>query len=114
MQSTGRIGQTCGVIWAFILMSYLGIVFAQDLNLWTNTASGKWEEPNWSLGILPGNSQIVEIASPVPATVEIDAATVANYESSLSMGHLVVSNANTLLLNHAGTDKPLHLSPGTN
>jgi hypothetical protein len=28
-------------------------------NAWTNTTSGNWEEPYWSLGVLPGPNQAV-------------------------------------------------------
>jgi hypothetical protein len=113
MQFTGKPRRVCAVI-LLSMVVWFGAASGQELNLWTNTASEKWEEPNWSLGILPGDSQIVQIAGLIPVTVEIDAMTVANYEASLSMAHLVVSNANTLLLNHTGKERPLHISAGTN
>lgn len=112
MQFTATTWQACSVLWLFLGTS-LGIV-AQEPNLWTNTASGKWEDPNWSLGILPGDAQTVRVTSPRGVTVEIDDRTTREYGESLLMGHLIVSNSNTLFLNHAGRTTPLHLASGTN
>src|SRR5688572_8731972 len=72
-------------------------------NLWTKSEGGKWEETAaWSAGQMPGALQWAGILNAGEKTVEIDAATAQNNPQSLLISHLVVSNANTLLLNNVG------------
>src|SRR5689334_17617238 len=99
MRREGKIWGRCSVIWGLMVLASVSVP-AFEMNSWTNSNGGKWEETNWSLGFLPGESQLVQIAAPMAPTVRIDAATARNYSSSLLMGHLVVSNANALFLDH--------------
>jgi hypothetical protein len=119
-RSFGRIKSVC------VLISLLQIIstFASiaEVNYWTKTSSGTWEENYWSLGVLPDSSQSVAIVSPGWKAVAINPSTVQNHPSSLTVSNLTISSdtngANTLILNYAGTDVPLRalngLGVGTN
>jgi hypothetical protein len=84
--------------------------FAQT-NSWTNTVGGKWEDPYWSLGILPGTNQTIYITDSGLNVVTIGPSTAENFPASLSMDSLTISSTtnstNTLLLNNAGFNTPL-------
>ena len=86
-------------------------------NVYTNTASGRWEVPsNWSLGA-PGATNSSYITNPVPTTpitVTLDATTSSGFTNTMTVANLTISApagsyTNTLLLNSAGTSTPLHV-----
>lgn len=81
------------------------------MNVWTNSASGYWEDPHWSLGILPGTNQIIEFTNAWQA-LAIGANTVANYPETLSVWSVRLSappnSFNELLLNFAGLQSPFN------
>lgn len=52
-------------------------VFAQT-NSWTNSASGKWEDANWSLGMLPGTNQTILVTNAGLKVLAIGPNTVQN------------------------------------
>lgn len=87
-------------------------------NSWTKATSGKWEEPVWSLGILPDICQTIEITNAGFKAVAIDSSTVSGFPGSLTIRHLDVNaptgSFNTVLLNFAGTVVPLHVLSGVN
>jgi hypothetical protein len=76
-------------------------------NYWTKPNSGFWEEPYWSLGVLPNSSQAVEIANQNWKAVAITASTPINFPDSMTVGSLAIRGAwdtmNTLVLDHVGT-----------
>src|SRR5438128_1570374 len=72
-------------------------------NVWTKSASGYWEQPFWSAGVLPGAGQTIlftngwqalaigaETAAAYPETLQVDAVTLAAPSNSF----------NELLLNY--------------
>ena len=86
-------------------------------NIYTNTASGKWEvSTNWSLGA-PGATDSSYITNPAlvtPITVSIDATSSSSFTNSLTVANLTISSpagspTNTLFLNSAGLSTPLHV-----
>lgn len=86
-------------------------------NIYTNTASGKWEvSTNWSLGA-PGATDSSYITNPAPVTpitVSIDATTSSSFTNTLTVANLTISSpagspTNTLFLNSAGLSTPLHV-----
>lgn len=86
-------------------------------NIYTNTASGKWEvATNWSLGA-PGatdSSYITNPAPTTPITVTIDATTSSSFTNTLTVANLTISApvnfpTNTLFLDSAGLSTPLHV-----
>jgi hypothetical protein len=87
-------------------------------NSWTKTTSGKWEEPVWSLGILPEICQTIELTNSGFKAIAIDNSTATGYPGSLTIRHLDVyaptGSFNTVLLNFAGTAVPLHVLSGVN
>ncbi len=89
---------------------------AQVVNNWTNPASAHWQDPYWSLGILPASNQTVNITNDGYKAVNIDSGTVSGYGGSLTVSNLQVSaptNAlSTLLLNYAGLGTPLKVLNG--
>jgi hypothetical protein len=111
--------KTLGAL-AVILLSLLRS-HAVD-NVWTNATSGYWENPNWSLGILPGPGQNIYFTNSGWKALAIGADTVQNNSQTLTVQDIVVSSpgtdtVNTLLFNYFGLGTPLRansLSLGTN
>ena len=86
-------------------------------NIYTNTASGRWEvSSNWSLGA-PGATDSSYITNPAPITpitVTIDATTSSSFTNTMTVANLTIgspanSYTNTLFLNSAGISTPLHV-----
>lgn len=107
----------------FILfcLSLAGSARAQT-NSWTSPTSGNWEDMNWSLGVLPGTNQTVQIANHGWKAVAIGPNTSFNFPQTMTISALSVTSpgtdtVNTLLLNYAGLQTPLvtqSLYVGTN
>jgi hypothetical protein len=89
-----------------------------QVNSWTKPTSGAWEEPVWSLGILPNSSQTIEITNAGFKAVGINPATATGFPASLTINHLDIfgppNSSNTLLMNFFGTNPPLHVINGVN
>ena len=94
-----------------------------QINNWTKSASGSWEESYWSLGRLPGiDQQLVSVNNYGWKTVVIGPGTTANYPQSLYLNNLLIdgpaNSNNKLLLDSAGLSVPLtvrsNLTIGTN
>lgn len=100
----------------------LSVALAQT-NSWIKPTSGYWEEPFWSLGVLPSFSQsAIEFTNPGFKALAIGSSTTANYPDSLRIRNFTVDapseSGNLLLLNYAGLNVPLDvtdwLTIGTN
>ena len=82
-----------------------------ELNTWTNASSGNWEEPYWSLGVLPTNGQYVALDNEGWKAVTIGPATAQSYSQRLTVYSLTISSPtnsrNVLLMNYAGLETPL-------
>ncbi len=80
-------------------------------NAWTSPSSGNWQDAHWSLGQLPGTNQDIFLTNASWKAVGIQASTVASFPQTLTVNSLTVTSPtntfNTLLLNFAGTQKPL-------
>jgi hypothetical protein len=80
-------------------------------NSWTKPGSGNWEEPFWSLGILPATGQSILITNAGWKAVMIGPSVSQSYPQSLTVDAITLSSPtnslNTLLLNYAGLDVPL-------
>jgi hypothetical protein len=86
-------------------------------NTWRNPAAGKWETgTNWSLGTPPNAAESVFIiATNVASTIAtIDAVTLTNAPASLTVSNLTILGNSQLILNHAGTNVPLHVLKNLN
>jgi len=90
-------------------------------NSWTNAASANWEDPEWSLGVLPGTNQTVYLTNAGWKAVEIGENTTQNYPQSLCVSSMAISSPtdsfNELLMNYAGWAVPLSadsMSVGSN
>ena len=85
---------------------------------WISPASGKWETAgSWSLGVRPSIYLLgVLITNDSSKTVTIDATTVSNYPSTMTISNLTVAApsgaTNTLLLSTAGSTNLLHVLQG--
>jgi len=93
--------------------------FASSFDSWINSGSWKWEDGcgvvcPWSLGV-PPNVYLsgVLITNDGSKVVTIDATTVSNAPSTMTISNLTVSApagaTNTLLVSTAGTNTPLHV-----
>jgi hypothetical protein len=93
----------------------LGVASAcAQTNQWTKPSNGNWEEPFWSLGALPSQTNVaVAIGNPGFKAVAIGGATVANFFASLTISNLTVSappgSGNLLLMNYSGLLTPLRI-----
>jgi len=83
-------------------------------NAWTKATSGNWEEPFWSLGVLPGPGQSIMITNAGWKAVAVANSTVVNHPASLTVESIDVSSPvdsfNTLLLNYAGLAVPVRIA----
>src|SRR5689334_10538568 len=103
-----------------LLASFLLVTTASGqtraANSWTKPSSGFWEEPNWSLGVLPNSSQSIFITNQNWKAVGITPSTAANFPTSMTVDSLTVQGAydtfNTLLLQYVGTGSPLTVLNG--
>jgi hypothetical protein len=104
------------VVWMALAALFGTSEIRADTNDWTGAVSGRWDDPTWSLGVLPDSTQSVQITNGGWKAVSIDALTVANEPGSLTVHDLAVRNLlggeNTLLLNFAGTATPLRVLNG--
>jgi hypothetical protein len=75
-------------------------------NAWTNSSSGNWQDPFWSLGVLPGPTQAILLTNAGWKALAIGPTTVESYPQTLNVGTITVSSPpdtlNVLLLNYAG------------
>jgi len=82
-----------------------------QLNSWTGAGSGYWENPDWSLGALPGTNQTILFTNAGWKVLEITANTAQNYPQTLSVDSITIASPtnsfNTLWLNYAGFVTPL-------
>jgi hypothetical protein len=81
-----------------------------QVNSWLKPTSGNWEEMQWSLGILPGAGQSIQITNEGWKSVQIWPNT-QNYPASLTVDSITlfspVDTHNALLLNYPGQQVPL-------
>jgi hypothetical protein len=102
-----------GLVRFLMLMSIscLALRAGAQTNIWTNPASGNWQDASWSLGILPGTNQTVLLTNSGWKALQIGAGTAQNFPQSLDVDSIVISSPtnsfNTLLLNYAGFTTPL-------
>src|SRR5262245_21040334 len=109
------------VLLAFVLSAVTGPAQTGGTNYWTKPTSGDWEEPFWSLGVLPNASQAVVFNNPGWKALAIGAATARDFPQSVIVQSLQVASPvdtrNTLLMNWSGLERSLQttfLSVGTN
>lgn len=84
-------------------------------NDWTNSSgAGRWDDPMWSLGVLPGSNQTVRITNNISEIVKADASTSVNYPNSLNIGSLVMwapdGVTNTLVLDSLTANAPFRIN----
>lgn len=81
-------------------------------NYWTNTTSGYWEQPYWSMGVLPGTNQNIAFTNAWQA-LAIGPSTVESAPGSLNVQSITLeaptNSVNVLLLNYAGIGNPLQI-----
>jgi hypothetical protein len=98
------------VVAAIIFISGRANILAQT-NSWTNSASGNWEDPYWSLGVLPGTNQTVLFTNSGVKVLTIGPNTAQNFPDAMNVQSITVSSppdsGNILLLNYAGFETPL-------
>jgi len=81
-----------------------------QVNSWISPASGRWDDPSWSLGVPPAAGQSVVISNANSKAVGIFPGTPAGL---MTITNLTISGPsdtlNTLLLNFFGTSTPLRV-----
>jgi len=106
----------------FVLCASCSPLVADSLvNAWTNPVSANWEDPKWSLGVLPGPGQSIMLTNQGWKAVAIGPNTVENLSETLNVDSVILGgytdSFNVLLLNYAGFAVPLtagSLNVGTN
>jgi hypothetical protein len=98
---------------ALFLASAAPLQAQPNINGWTNTAAGKWENAtNWVLGTPPSTNDIDDNIF-TGTTVTIDATTSGSFPDTMTVNHVAVAASSvTLALDNAGTNVPLHLLQG--
>ncbi len=80
-------------------------------NAWTNSISGNWEDPDWSLGTLPGPNQAILFTNAGWKALAIGPTTAESYPQSMDVDSITVASPtnsfNVFLLNYAGYQTPL-------
>ena len=106
------LSRACGV-------ARLGLLFCAgsclnagaQINSWTGSASGNWENPDWSLGVLPGPNQTVLFTNAGWKALVIGPNTAQTFPQTLTVDSVTISSPtnsfNTLLLNYSGFQRPL-------
>jgi hypothetical protein len=95
-----------------LVLGLLSTGRAQVINAWTNATSSYWEyQTNWSLGILPNQSQSVSITNAGWKAVAIGPNTAQNFPQSMQIQDLQIASPtnsfNVLLMNFSGFKVPL-------
>ncbi len=97
-------------LWIFtVSLFYFSQTADANTNAWTKPTDGFWQEPFWSLGVLPDSSQSIVITNPGTRTVEINATTAQNFPSSLVVNDLLMRGSNTLVLNQLPANSPFQV-----
>jgi len=95
----------------------LGCPLYGQVNSWTNPVSGNWEDPRWSLGVLPGNGQNILFTNAGWMALAIGPNTAQHFPQTLDVQSITVSapadTYNVLLLNYAGMTTPLRAASVT-
>jgi hypothetical protein len=100
------------LIWTAGLIGISLSGYAQ-INSWTSSASGHWEDSTWSLGIPPSTNQTVFITNAPSKAVGIFPTTPINFPGTMTVNSFAISGpdgtVNTLLLNYFGSTVPLEV-----
>ncbi len=110
-RSTGKTGRYvyCLAVVNFIVTSVVSA--GGQVNSWTKPSNGNWEEPYWSLGLLPTNGHSVMITNGGWKAVTIAQSTTQTHPESLNVNSVTVSSPldsfNVLFFNYAGLQSPL-------
>jgi hypothetical protein len=103
--------QGCAVALALVLC---GSNISGQVNSWTKSGNGYWEEPFWTLGVPPSSSQsAIQFTNGGYKALAIGASTRNQYPQTLTISNLEVSapadSGNLLLMNYSGLDVPLRV-----
>jgi hypothetical protein len=88
-----------------------------QVNSWTASGNGNWQDLDWSLGLLPGPGQNVSIENAGRKAIAIGPETVTAFPQSLTVQSVTVSSPaasyNTLVLNYIGYAFPFRAATMT-
>lgn len=97
---------------AGLALTFCALNICAQVNSWTNSTSGNWQESEWSLGALPGTNQTILLTNSGWKALAIGPSTVSEFPETLTVDSIRISSPtdsfNTLLLNHSGLAHPLH------
>ncbi|HZR17000.1 MAG TPA: hypothetical protein VFE51_06715 [Verrucomicrobiae bacterium] len=102
---------SCRTVFIAAICIVASMPAAAQMNVWTNPTSGKWQDSAWSLGVLPGAGQDIELTNAGWKALAIDPSTVSAFPDSLTINSITIDSPtdsfNVLLLNYTGTETPL-------
>jgi hypothetical protein len=112
MNLTRILGAVSGCLFLTLLFSLVRVSGqTAGTNHWTKPTSGYWEEPFWSLAVLPDATQSVVFNNPGWKALAIGTNAAQNFPDSMSVQSLrvesPVDSSNTLLMNWSGFERPL-------
>jgi hypothetical protein len=104
------------LLWCLTGILFLGNFTSSgaQTNSWTNSVSGNWEDPNWSLGILPGTNQTVLLTNEGSKTLTIGLNTLQDHPATLNVDWIGISapsgSSNTVFLDQIGVQNRLSVA----
>src|SRR5678815_1700744 len=100
-----------GVLTLVVLLSGWSAPAIAQTNSWISPSSGNWQDPYWSIGMLPGTNQYIFLTNDGSKTLRIGRETAESYSETLRVGPITISAQgnfiNTLLLDSVGLERPL-------
>src|SRR3954470_14979698 len=103
-----------GAVGAALALSIVPSLRAQTVNVWTNPASGNWEDMRWSLGARPAAGESIMLTNSGWKAIAISSGTTQNFPQTLTPYSITLGaytdSFNVLLLNYAGYAVPLTVS----
>src|SRR3982751_5268489 len=81
--SSNSFRQLAAVSVLCIVIAFPLTLYSQ-INAWTNSGNGNWEDLRWSLGQRPGPGQLIQITNSGWKAVAINSGTVQSFSQSLA------------------------------
>ncbi len=108
--------------WVFVLTLAVqcGVVLrlAAQSNAWDSPVSGNWQDSHWSLGMLPGSGQDIQLTNAGFKAVAVQSSTASGFPQTLAVKSVTItspaSSFNTLLMNFVGAGNPLVIGTDSN
>jgi hypothetical protein len=76
------------------VMAFTSTSVSAQVNSWITPTSGNWEDQTaWSLGVLPGSSQLVMVTNSGWKAVAINPSAPVNFPASMTVSNLTIQGS---------------------